>query len=123
ADEACHAMWMYYQNNGFSRYIGAFPNADNWSQVDCDWTRYQWLCPQEHPGVGFGCGTIIPASVSLTCAGGYIATQDGHCRLDPQVEQPCNCKKDGKRNPTTPHPIVISSGAKVLEAEDYASAD
>lgn len=122
AYEACKAMWLHFGGRYPSRFIGAFPHADNATAAECDWTRYQWLCPAE-TGAGLGCGTIIPVGVNLVCASGYTATADGHCRRDPPVEQPCDCDKPGRANPKTPNPIVLSTGAKVLTAEDYVSAD
>ncbi len=122
ANEACEAQWKKFMDNGYSRYLGATPDPNDWTTASCDWTRYQYLCPQE-TGAGFGCGTILPNGVRFSCATGYTPTVDGHCRQNPAVERKCNCPDAGTANPTTPNPIVLSTGAKVLEAEDYASAD
>lgn len=123
AYEACKAQWNHYMNNGYSRFIGANPNPDNWRGASCVWTQYQYLCPQENPGAGFDCGTIYPSGASVVCASGYTPTVDGHCRSNPPPEKPCNCPEDGKLNPTVGNPIVVSSGAKFLQATDYESAD
>ena len=124
AEDACIAQWEWAgMNNGFSRFIGAFPQADDWDTADCEWTRYQYLCPQENPGAGFACGTVIPAVVYFGCASGYTKTVDGTCRYNPAIERPCICPEDGRENPTVGNPIVLSTGAKVLDALDYETAD
>jgi RHS repeat-associated protein len=122
ADEACEAEWKYWMNNGFSRYQGYEPDPNDWTSVTCKWTGYQNLCPQETNG-GLGCGTIFPGAARFYCATGYTPTVDGHCRKNPQLEKPCDCKQDGKINPTVGQPIVVGSGAKWLEASDYSTAD
>lgn len=119
---ACEAQWRVYMNNGYSRFIGAVPNPDNWAAQECLWTQYQYLCPQETGG-GFACGTIYPHVATLQCASGYTPTVDGHCRQDPPVEQPCPCPDAGRTNPSVGNPIVLSTGAKLLEAQDYETAD
>ena len=123
AYQACEAQWKNYMNNGYSRFLGAKPNANDWTTAACDWTRYQYLCPQE-TGAGFACGTILPTSAVFSCVIGYTPTADGHCRLNPAPERKlCVCDEDGKLNPSAGNPIVLSSGAKMLEATDYVSAD
>jgi YD repeat-containing protein len=110
-------------DNGYSRFLGATPSPGDWTVADCDWTRFQYLCPAE-TGAGLGCGTILPFNVGFECALGYTPTSDGHCRLDPPVEKkPCNCDTNGQLQPTVGHPIVLGSGAKILAEEDFASAD
>lgn len=124
AYEACKAQWQWSSmNNGYSRLIGAIPRADDWDTADCEWTRWQYLCTTENPGAGFACGTVIPAYVNFHCANGYTPTVDGHCRANPAVERPCNCEEDGRVNPTVGNPIVLSTGAKVLDALDFETAD
>lgn len=125
AYEACYAQWEKFQGDKLSsRFIGAFPRDDDWTKQDCEWTRYQYLCPAETGSGINGCGTIIPSYVRLECEDGYTPTVDGHCRLDPEVERPiCICDENGKLNPVAGNPILLSSGAKVLSDVDYATAD
>jgi RHS repeat-associated protein len=109
-------------NNGYSRYVRAVPWANDWTHADCKWTSYQWLCPQETGG-GFACNTLLPSWVQLICASGYTKTVDGHCRLNPQPEcVPCS-KKAGRIEPTVGNPVLLRTGAKLVTATDYESAD
>jgi RHS repeat-associated protein len=123
AEAACRAQWDYFMNDGYDRFIGATPSIDNWQVADCEWTRYQYLCPQE-TGAGFACGTIIPNSVSFQCQAGYTAVIGGYCRATALVERKdCNCDESGRANPVLRHPIVVSTGSKRLSAVDYESGD
>lgn len=124
AVEACRAQWRYYgMDNGYSRFIGADPNPDDWTWASCRWTQYQYLCPEETGGGVVTCWTIYPHGARFNCAPGFTPTADGHCRKDPEPERPCPCAEDGRLNPSVGNPIVLSTGAKLLSAEDYATAD
>jgi RHS repeat-associated protein len=124
AYEACRAKWQHWgMDNGYSRFIGDYPYEDEWTTRNCEWTRFQYLCPAETGGGLAQCWTILPGTVNFQCATGYTPTVDGHCRANPAVERPCNCEEDGRPNPTAGNPIVLSTGAKVLEALDYETAD
>ena len=122
AAAACEAQWKKFMDNGYSRFIGASPSANDWTFASCKWTSFQYLCPQETGGDIGNCGTILPSSVSFNCLSGYTATADGHCRQNPPPEKPCNCQP-GRLNPTTPNPIVISTGAKFFSELDFETAD
>ncbi len=126
AEAACHAQWHLYQgNHPSSRFIGAKARGDDRTIADCVWTQFQYLCPEPgQPGGISNCGTVFPSNVSLRCPRDYISSPDGLCRLRPSRERPCDpCDDDGKPNPKTANPVVISTGAKTLEAVDYATAD
>ncbi|MFL0357579.1 RHS repeat domain-containing protein [Erythrobacter sp. GH1-10] len=124
ADEACFAQWKKFMDNGYSRYIGSYATGDDWKTRHCLWTQWQYLCLDENPGAGFKCGTIYPDRVRVVCPQDYIATRDGYCRLSAAAERPCDpCEEDGRTNPKIGNPVVISTGAKRLEALDYSSAD
>lgn len=127
ADEACRAQWEWGgMNNGRSRFIGAFDRATTWSTKDCEWTRFQWLAPQETGCGVFSCGTVIPAFVSFACESGYTAAAIGRCVKpeDLRPERPPACYNNGgNSNPSTNNPVILSTGAKVLSAVDYESAD
>lgn len=128
ADEACEAQWEKFQgNNESSRYIGTRAKTDDWRKVDCEWTRWQYLCPEPGQEGGIAkCGTIIPSHVEIACPVDYYVTRDGLCRLNAARERECGGPCDdggGKPNPKTGNPVIVSTGAKYLEAVDYASAD
>lgn len=123
-EEACRAQWQGAgMNNGYSRFIGGFPTESDYSYANCRWTNLGYLCPAETGGGLNSCWTVIPGSVSLQCNSGYTPTVEGLCRLDPAPERPCNCDEPGRVNPKVGHPIVLSTGAKVLSAQDFATAD
>ena len=137
ADAACHAQWQQYAATPDGRFIGAFP-SDDWRIQNCQWTTFQnGLCDLDHPGAGIGpCTTVLPSVANVVCASGLIPTVDGHCRKNPPVEKSCpTCdaarsggvgsggSEPGRSNPTVGNPIVLSTGAKRLDATDYASAD
>ena len=128
AEAACVAQWRHYNmDNGYSRFIGVKAQTDDWRRVDCEWTRYQYLCPEENPGAGFLCGTAIPASVETRCPENFLPTRDGYCRLNAASERPGACSPDGtgegRANPQVGNPCVLATGAKVLSSTDYASPD
>ncbi|MDP2129901.1 MAG: RHS repeat-associated core domain-containing protein [Erythrobacter sp.] len=125
-DAACEAQWQYYQgDNPSSRFVGIKSNSDNWGRVDCVWTSFQYLCPEPGQDGGIAaCGTVLPSTAQIACPSNYIATADGYCRLNAAREQDCNpCVDNGKPNPKTSNPVIISTGSKYLEALDYMSAD
>jgi len=135
ADAACRAQWQYYgMNNGFSRFIGAVVEGDDWTKPACKWTRYQYLCPQETGGGLVQCWTVGPSFAFASCSAGLTPTVDGHCRLNPQPECPI-CSKGSQGSPSSPdpaspnpnpatsNPIVLATGAKALDAQDFATAD
>jgi RHS repeat-associated protein len=138
---ACQAQWQYYgMDNGYSRFIGTTPGIigrpGDWRFQACNWTSFQYLCPQETGGSLNECWTVLPSYVNVVCASGFIPTVDGHCRQNPPVEKSCpTCNaagsggvdsggsEPGRSNPTVGNPIVLSTGAKKIDAQDYASAD
>jgi len=125
ATEACEFQWNYNGHGYLSRFIAANVWGGNANGANCSWTTYQYLCPEETGGGISGCGTILPATVWLECESGYQIIL-GRCEKDPTPERPCNCKDQKNwpgKNETKGHPIVLSTGAKVLTAQDYASAD
>lgn len=119
--EACQAQWQMHAA-GASRFMGLRPQGDNWTFRDCEWTRGQWLCPQETNWAG-PCTTVLPGYVQAVCPSGTIGTRDGYCRIAPGPERPCNCPDDGRENPTVGNPIVLATGAKVRRELDYQTAD
>ena len=114
---ACYSQWERYRSS-LSSFVGAVPRSGDPATADCDWTTYHRGCD----GGISGCGTILPAWVWLTCASGYSGAT-GVCLKDPVPERPCNCNNGSSLNPQVGHPIVLSSGAKVLGARDYETAD
>lgn len=126
ADGACHAQWQYYMGGHVdSRYIGYDPDVGNPSRVECRWTQYQYLCPQETGGGINSCWTIFPAFAELKCQSGYVPVQGKSCAKDAELfpERPPICNKCASLNPQGNLPIVYSSGAKVFKVNDYSTAD
>ncbi len=123
AGAACHAQWQYYMGGHVdSRYIGYNADVGNPNRVECRWTQYQYLCPQETGGGINSCWTIFPAWAELKCQSGYVPVQ-GRCDKDPTPERPCNGNNGSSRNPKVGHPIILSSCSKVLQSADYSSGD
>jgi YD repeat-containing protein len=125
---ACEAQWEHYMKTyPLSRFKGIRARSDDWRFVDCVWTTVQYLCPEPDQVVGGinTCGTILPGYVRAICPGGYTPTIDNRCVLGAARERSCDepCGDGGKPNPKTDNPVVISTGAKALEALDYASGD
>jgi RHS repeat-associated protein len=128
AYEACKAQWEYFMSAyPASRFKGVKARDDDWRFVDCVWTKFLYLCPEpDQENVGLNeCGTLFPDFVRVTCPYGYLPTVDQYCRLAAAREQRCDdpCGNGSKPNPKTSNPVIISTGAKYLEATDYASAD
>lgn len=123
ADAACRSQWKYYQG-GKSRYIGVNFNVGNPNSGMCSWTQYQYLCAEETGAPG-NCGTIYPTWVVLRCQSGFTATQGRYCVKDSELvpERPCDCNNGSSENPQVGHPIVLSTGSKVLKARDFETAD
>jgi len=120
ATDACRAQWIAVgMDNGFSRFIGADPDDKYFTAADCRWTSYQYLCRQE-TGAGFACGTALPAGVSFFCASGYLRVRDGECaRIEIREQNPCG----PQGGPTVGNPILLSTGAKLEQVSDFATAD
>ncbi|WP_298465960.1 RHS repeat-associated core domain-containing protein [uncultured Erythrobacter sp.] len=123
---ACVAQWEDEgMDNGYSRFMGIKRRSDDLRFVHCEWTRWQYLCPEETGG-GPKCGYRIPSYVQIACPEDYLATADGFCRRGSAFERPCDdpCDNDsGRANPKTRNPVVVATGAKRLSSVDYASAD
>jgi RHS repeat-associated protein len=120
ARDACYAQWQRWGSSG--RFIGDVTyDENNFTVRGCRWITSQWpylgYCGQE----GLSCNTILPSLVYLSCASGYTPTVDGHCRKDPPPECP-KCSK-GRTNPGVGNPILLSTGAKAIDAQDYEAAD
>ncbi|MEP3049862.1 MAG: RHS repeat-associated core domain-containing protein [Erythrobacter sp.] len=124
---ACEAQWEEFQgNNESSRFVGVLTRDDDFRRMDCEWTRFQYLCPEDGQQGGIGrCGTNIPSYVEITCPIDYIAVNGRLCRRAAARERPCSdeCEDDGKPNPKVGNPVIVSTGAKTLESLDYASSD
>jgi RHS repeat-associated protein len=118
-DAACRSQWAYYMGtNGGSKYIGAFPRPGRPDIYDCNWTSFMRGCDG---GISW-CWTVLPAWVWLLCDTGY-SPETGICQKDSIPECP-TCRNNGSSdNPAIGHPIVLSTGAKILHAQDYASGD
>jgi RHS repeat-associated protein len=123
AAEACRAQWQYFNGNPYSRFIGAFP-TDNPNRMNCLWTQFQYLCPEE-TGQGIsGCGTTSPGYVERGCAAGYSAVASKYCAKAPVPERGCGASNNGgQENPAVGNPFILSTGCKILRDEDYATAD
>ncbi|MDX8525898.1 RHS repeat-associated core domain-containing protein [Mesorhizobium sp. MSK_1335] len=103
-------------NNGWSRFIGAFPDVGSGPGTKaCSWTSFQYLCTQETGHYTLSCGTSLPGLVFFGCNSGYDQTPDGRCILNNPPQRP--------RCETVGNPIDVSSGAKLLSATDFATAD
>ncbi|MEL6529153.1 MAG: hypothetical protein AAFQ27_04280 [Pseudomonadota bacterium] len=124
--QACEAQWNDEgMNNGYSRFMGIKRRSDDLRFMHCEWTRWQYLCPEETGG-GPKCGYRIPSYVEMACPDDYVATVDGYCRLEAAFERPCTdpCDADtGRANPKTRNPVVVATGAKRLTSTDYSTAD
>ena len=124
ARDACYAQWQRFNAAPRSRFIGAFPDENNFTRAGCKWTSFQYLCREETGGGINGCGTVLPSYVELHCASGYTPTVDGHCRSELLPECPsCTTKMGSRDNPTVGNPIIVSTGAKQISALDYETAD
>jgi RHS repeat-associated protein len=121
ADGACRSQWQHW-SGPLSRYIGASPLVGNPNEAQCSWTTFQYLCPQETGGGISSCGTILPGHVLFGCEPGYTPTQ-GMCLKNPTPECQCARNNGSSANPEVGHPIVLSTGSKVLRADDYSTAD
>lgn len=126
AEEACRAQWVWAQMDHFDgRFIGAL-DSGTWWLKNCSWTSFQYLCGAELQAQGKGgvCGTVLPGNVTLSCQPGYTLVIGNFCRPSPPPERPQSCYNNGgNSNPSTPHPVLLASGAKIRSATDYASAD
>jgi RHS repeat-associated protein len=125
AVEACRAQWQYYNPAPLSRFIGAFP-TDNPNRMNCLWTQFQYLCPEEAGGGISSCGTTSPGYVERGCAAGYSAIASKYCAKAPVPERGCSEKGNNngaQENPAVGNPFILSTGCKILRAEDYATAD
>lgn len=132
AVEACVGQWKWAgMNSGLSRFIGAFPRTDSITAWNCEWTRFQYLCPQENniggiAGIG-QCGTVNPSIVTFDCEQGFTVGGPGPFCVplddDPLQRPPCGFDSGGKKNPIAGNPIILRTGTKILEADDYVSAD
>lgn len=119
--EACYDEWQAY--NGLptdSRFIGAFCGSP--STCDCSWTTVQYLCTAETPGGR--CSYVLPSQVDFYCTAGYTRAGNGVCIKDVVNQGPsCSANARGTRNDTAGNPILITSGAKLHEEEDFATTD
>ncbi|WP_379554153.1 RHS repeat-associated core domain-containing protein [Qipengyuania sp. DGS5-3] len=106
------------KRNTESQLFGTVPEEDDWRRHWCDFSWGGYKCPDG------GCGLLRPGYALAVCPSGYIPTVDGYCRAGAAREQEiCVCDENGKLNPAVGNPIVLSTGAKALEAIDYATAD
>ncbi|MFH1796382.1 MAG: RHS repeat-associated core domain-containing protein [Pseudomonadota bacterium] len=104
-------------NNGYSRFVGAFPRDSDIVAYDCKWTNFQWLC-QDETGAGLNnCDTLWGGYVRLECDSGYTATFPGVCKPDN------NYYKEGGCGPEVGNPISLRTGSKILRAKDFYTAD
>ncbi|MGQ2906051.1 MAG: RHS repeat-associated core domain-containing protein [Neoaquamicrobium sediminum] len=72
------------------------------------------------------CRTVIPSTVTFSCPSGYDRQIPGRCvpSADNRPERPPVCYNNGgNSNPTTDNPVILSTGAKVLKATDFSTAD
>lgn len=126
-DEACRKQWQWAgMDNGYSRFIGSRPYQDNRNARECQWTSFQYLCPQEVSGGGIGtCGTVLPSLVFFGCPGQHTRMFPNRCvpnNSPGQMAQRPLCPQ-GQTNPATEHPVILVNGTKISEATDFASAD
>ena len=121
AYEACKAQHQRFNNAPKSRFIGALPNADI-NRADCKWTQYQYLCRQETGGGINSCGTTFPSYVVRECAGGYAPVAGKYCAKTTERVPERGCG-EAQPNPAVGHPFILSTGCKILHAEDYETAD
>ncbi|GLQ77261.1 hypothetical protein GCM10007881_07770 [Mesorhizobium huakuii] len=119
ARDACYAFWAYWHlplpHPGYSRFTGAFPTDDPNVQR-CHWTHYQDASCPYGP---WGCTTIPPGTVAFACDSGYHRSLDDRCVEDQPPERPPGCPA----NPSAGNPIVLGSGAKYYQVEDFATQD
>ena len=120
AEGACQRQFQDLASPGFSVLLPNVP-SHLWFNQGCNWTT------SPSPGGGcsvYGattCTTVAPSSVGRECddANEYRVSE-GICEPWPKPEDP-PC--DGGKEPTGPNPIIYSTGAKILSARDYVSAD
>jgi RHS repeat-associated protein len=124
AEAACKAQWQIFNNQPKSRFIGAIPTSDPNKQT-CSWTRYQYLCRAETGGGISACGTVIPSYVVRVCSTDYVSIIGKQCaKADQNVpERDCSTNNDSQANPAVGNPFILSTGCKILRADDYATAD
>lgn len=127
ATEACRDAWQKLAVPlGKTRFIGAFdrPGSD-WYIKDCSWTTFQYLAPQEEGCGVFTCSTVLPSIVTFRCESGSRRFF-GRCvpEEDDRPERAaCYDNGGANPNPIVGNPIVLSTGAKILKAEDFATED
>ncbi|WP_161808063.1 RHS repeat-associated core domain-containing protein [Mesorhizobium sp. 1M-11] len=100
-----------------SRFTGAFP-TDNPQINRCHWSHFQdGSCPYGP----FGCTTILPGPARFDCDAGYDRTVDNRCVQNlPPEDGFAECRPP---NPTAGNPIILGTGAKYYEVEDFATQD
>ncbi|HYD50731.1 MAG TPA: DUF6531 domain-containing protein [Terriglobales bacterium] len=98
---------------GGSKFRGSVPYG-TWT-YHCRWTTY----PDG--------GTVHPSIVTYHCESGYIKAPGGKCiKLEEaNRSERAECRSPGgsNANPTTPNPINLLTGTKVLSATDFKTAD
>ncbi|NSZ57477.1 RHS repeat protein [Agrobacterium tumefaciens] len=131
-DAACEYQWNYWgMNNGYSRFIGAFDRPGHPFSKDCSWTSFQYLCPKENRlGGGLSaiakCWTVLPSIVSFACPAGYNSAFPYACVKNPDYppQRPeCSSANGGRPNPSIGNPIILASGTKYHETEDFSTSD
>ncbi|WP_333899140.1 RHS repeat-associated core domain-containing protein [Agrobacterium pusense] len=130
-DAACEYQWKYWgMNNGYSRFIGSFDSPGYPFSKHCSWTSFQYLCPKENRLGGLSaiakCETILPSIVSFACPDGYNAAFPYACIKNPDYppQRPqCSSANGGRPNPSIGNPIILASGTKYHETEDFSTSD
>lgn len=130
-DAACEYQWKYWgMNNGYSRFIGAFDSPGYPFSKRCSWTSFQYLCPKEKRLGGLSaianCETVLPSIVSFACPAGYNVAFPYACIKNPDYppQRPqCSSSNGGRPNPSIGNPIILASGTKYHETEDFSTSD
>ncbi len=104
---------------GMSAFMGAGSDGSGWNVAKCQWTTWQHDGPPN--------GTVLPSNVFYQCLSGYVRIADGRCvALEEQnrpERPPCRSPAGSNASPTTPYPINLLNGSKLLTATDFETAD
>jgi RHS repeat-associated protein len=133
AAAACYRQWLHAKANAnvgnLSRFIGAKDRDSGWISKDCEWTLFQYLCPQETQGQSGSCGTSWGATVSFQCDSQYTRNAPFECipasSPQPPERPPNTCPTDADPRPNyvVGNPVILSTGAKFHTDVDFETGD
>ncbi|MBI5503767.1 MAG: hypothetical protein HY899_03125, partial [Deltaproteobacteria bacterium] len=110
--EGCLAQFASCANSHNSGPVGVRPSS-GWAYQDCIWITAP--------------GGIWPGGVTYACPSGYLKLAVGRCvaldELEENERPPCREPAGSGASPSTPNPISLLTGSKLLRAVDFETAD